>query len=167
MCPVLELSWVTSPGEGTGFLLPRDCSIPLDPRHTDELLRYTHAIREQLSKNGIKADDGSAINHVEIQGAPQDPNADAKNFVLCPGGSYDRSPCGTGTCAKLACLAADGVLQPGQIWRQESIVGSIFETSYEVDGDKIIPSICGTAFVSGENKLILDPADPFCHGILG
>jgi 4-hydroxyproline epimerase len=90
---------------------------------------------------------------------------DCRNFVLCPGNAYDRSPCGTGTSARLACLAADGDLAEGATWRQESIVGSVFEGSYrKVDGG-IVPIITGQAFVCGEGTAILDPADPFCWGI--
>ena len=152
---------------GNWFFITEDCAIDLDPSYADELLRYTNAIRRQLKLDGHTGDDGSSINHVEIQAPAKDPSADGKNFVLCPGGAYDRSPCGTGTSAKLACLASDGKLAPEEMYRQESIVGSVFETSYVVDGDSIIPSICGKAYVSGEAKLILDPADPFCHGIIG
>ena len=155
---------------GNWFFITSDSPIKIDPANTDDLLRYSKAIRCQLHAQGHVGNDGGAINHVELQGPPADRTADAKNFVLCPGGAYDRSPCGTGTSAKLACLAAAGKLSPGATWRQESIVGSIFETSFEFEngetGDRIIPAICGNAYISGEAKLVLDPADPFCHGIL-
>ena len=85
--------------------------------------------------------------------------------MLCPGNAYDRSPCGTGTSAKLACLFADGKLREGEIWRQESIVGSVFEGTVSVAGDKVYPHIKGTAFITAESDLILDPRDPFCTGI--
>jgi len=85
--------------------------------------------------------------------------------VLCPGGAYDRSPCGTGTSAKLACLYVDGKLTAGQTWRQESIIGSVFEGKLSIDGDKVIPTITGTAFVTAELQLVFDPADPFRGGI--
>ena len=91
--------------------------------------------------------------------------ADSKNFVLCPGRAYDRSPCGTGTSAKLACLVADGKLKPGQVWRQESIVGSIFEGSVEIREGRVYPRIRGSAYITGEATLVLDPRDPFVHGI--
>ncbi|MGA2299494.1 MAG: proline racemase family protein [Candidatus Acidiferrum sp.] len=93
------------------------------------------------------------------------PGVDSKNFVLCPGKAYDRSPCGTGTSAKLACLYADGKLRPGQIWRQESIVGSVFEGSVPIEDGQILPSIRGSAFITSEADLILDPKDPLCHGL--
>ncbi len=105
------------------------------------------------------------VNHVELFGPPLDPTADSKNFVLCPGGQYDRSPCGTGTSAKLACLYADGKLKPGDVWRQEGVVGGVFEGSIRVDGQKVIPTIRGTAFITAETTLILDPRDPLIYGI--
>ena len=91
----------------------------------------------------------------------------SKNFVLCPGKAYDRSPCGTGTSAKLACLYADGKLREGQVWKQESIVGSVFEGTVAVRDGKLYPSIKGSAFVNAESDLILDPRDPLCMGIRG
>jgi 4-hydroxyproline epimerase len=85
--------------------------------------------------------------------------------VLCPGNTYDRSPCGTGTSAKLACLFADGKLSEGQIWRQESIVGSVFEGSVLVRDNVVHPSIKGSAFITAEADLIIDERDPFAVGI--
>merc|ERR1711941_190203 len=98
-------------------------------------------------------------------GPARKPENHSRNFVLTPGGSYDRSPCGTGTSAKLACLAADGLLEPGDKWRQESIVGSLFECSYEADGEQVIPTLTGQAYISAESTLIFDPADPYRTGI--
>ena len=98
-------------------------------------------------------------------GPPRDPAADSRNFVLCPGNAYDRSPCGTGTSAKLACLVADGKLRPGQIWRQESIVGSLFEATVRIDGDQILPRITGSAFITAEATLLVDPGDPLGRGL--
>jgi 4-hydroxyproline epimerase len=105
------------------------------------------------------------VDHVELFGPPTVSGAHSRNFVLCPGMAYDRSPCGTGTSAKLACLAADGKLSEGEPWVQESIIGSTFVGRYRREGTAIIPSITGTAFVNAEAKLILDKADPFCWGI--
>src|SRR5262249_48392737 len=105
------------------------------------------------------------IDHIELFGPPRDPSAQSRNFVLCPGKAYDRSPCGTGTSAKLACLFADGKLKEGQVWRQESIVGTIFEGSVRVAEGKIIPRITGSAYVTAEATLILDANDPFRAGI--
>jgi 4-hydroxyproline epimerase len=92
-------------------------------------------------------------------------DADSRNFVLCPGLAYDRSPCGTGTSAKLACLHADGKLREGELWRQESITGSVFECSFQLSGQQVLPTIRGTAWLTGDNTLFLDPRDPHCWGI--
>ena len=105
------------------------------------------------------------VDHIELFGPPTQSGAHSKNFVLCPGQAYDRSPCGTGTSAKLACLAADGKLVEGESWVQESILGSTFTGAYRRDGDKILPTITGTAFVTAEATLLLDDDDPFCWGI--
>ncbi len=151
---------------GNWFFLTDNSPCDLRLENSVELIRYTKAIRKRLVESGQTGIEGAPINHIEIYGAATKPGASAKNFVLCPGGAYDRSPCGTGTSAKLACLAADGKLQPGEVWRQESIVGSIFECSFVWDGDGVIPTIQGNAHVCAESKLILDAADPFCYGIL-
>jgi 4-hydroxyproline epimerase len=105
------------------------------------------------------------LYHLELFSPPHDSANHSRNFVLCPGGEYDRSPCGTGTSAKLACLAADGKLLPGAIWRQESILGSVFEGCYELAGQEIISTITGRAFITAETVLIFDEADPFRRGI--
>jgi len=135
----------------------------------DNVERLTHCatrIRHALERNHITAANGGPIDHIELFGPPQLPGADSKNFVLCPGLAYDRSPCGTGTSAKLACLAADGRLGEGEVWRQESIVGSLFEASYRPAADgHVLPTIKGSAYVNAESTLLLDPRDPFCMGI--
>ena len=110
--------------------------------------------------------DGAEIDHVELTAPPLDGANGGRNFVLCPGGEYDRSPCGTGTSAKLACLAADGALAPGEPWRQEGVLGSVFEATYTPGGGgAVVPRITASAFVTGENTLHFDPADPFAGGI--
>lgn len=124
------------------------------------------SIRRALERDGITGAGGAEIDHIEIF-APGASGGNSRNFVLCPGNAYDRSPCGTGTSAKLACLAADGKLAAGQVWRQESIVGSYFDASYEAQGDRIIPTIRGRAWVNADAHLIFDPRDPFCWGIRG
>jgi 4-hydroxyproline epimerase len=105
------------------------------------------------------------VDHVELVGPAQLPGSNARNFVLCPGAAYDRSPCGTGTSAKLACLAADGKLAEGVEWVQESIIGSAFRASYVRSGERIVPTIRGSAWVNAEATLLLDERDPFCYGI--
>lgn len=140
---------------------------PLDVKHAEELTALTETIRENLHAQQVTGADGAEIYHVELYAPAVDPKNNSRNFVLCPGGAYDRSPCGTGTSAKLACLAEDGKLQPGEIWRQESILGSVFEGSYRWNADQtaIIPTIAGTAYVTAESMLIIDPDDPFAWGI--
>jgi len=122
-------------------------------------------IRQALGAHGITGAEGREIDHIELFGPPQNAEADSRNFVLCPGKAYDRSPCGTGTSAKLACLYADGKLREGQTWRQESITGSVFEGTVKVRDGRVYPSIKGSAFVNAEADLLLDARDPLCMGI--
>ena len=150
---------------GNWFFLVSDHGMDISFANIDRLTEFTWAIRQQLEKQGITGRDKQEIDHIELFGPPQVPEADSKNFVLCPGKSYDRSPCGTGTSAKMACLFADGKLRPGQVWRQESIVGSVFEGMIAESGGEVHPTITGSAFVNADSELILDPEDPFCFGI--
>lgn len=152
---------------GNWFFICQDHGLPVELRALGELQRLTSQVRTALEANGIRGEDGGEIDHIELIGPPSSiVRADAKNYVMCPGAAYDRSPCGTGTSAKVACLAADGKLAPGQTHRQESIVGSLFEASYEFsDNGRILPSITGAAYVNGEAELILDASDPFSMGI--
>jgi 4-hydroxyproline epimerase len=131
----------------------------------EELTDFAWRIRRGLAAHGITGANGGEIDHIELFGRPTIAGADSKNFVLCPGKAYDRSPCGTGTSAKLACLYAEGKLRPGQVWRQESIVGSIFEGTVSIVDGRIYPEITGSAYVNAEADLILDERDPFCYGI--
>jgi 4-hydroxyproline epimerase len=149
---------------GNWFFLVRDPIEPLELSRVDRLLDITRRIRRALRENGITGADGAEIDHVELFGPPVDPRNQSRNFMLCPGGAYDRSPCGTGTSAKLACLAADGRLAPGEPWRQESILGSVFTGSYRIDGGRTIPKISGQAFITAETTLLLDESDPFAWG---
>lgn len=150
---------------GNWFFLVRDHEMELSLKNVDELTAFTWAIRQALRASGITGDDGKEIDHVELFGPSQISGVDSRNFVLCPGKAYDRSPCGTGTSAKLACLYADGKIREGQVWRQESIVGSVFEGSVQVRDGKVFPSIKGSAFVNAESELVLNPRDPLCMGI--
>ena len=149
---------------GNWFFLVRDQSMELSLNNIEELTNFTWAIRQALRHQGIAGAGNQEIDHVELFGS-SDAGADSKNFVLCPGKAYDRSPCGTGTSAKLACLYARGKLREGQVWKQESIVGSVFEGRIAVRDGKVYPSIKGSAFVNAEAELVLDPQDPFCMGI--
>jgi len=150
---------------GNWFFLVHEHNGELTLGNVEGLTAFTWAIRQALRDNGIAGDDGKEIDHIELFVPSEVPGVHSKNFVLCPGKAYDRSPCGTGTSAKLACLYADGKLREGQIWRQESIVGSVFEGSVTVRKGKVYPSIKGSAFLNAEADLVLDPRDPFCMGI--
>ncbi len=145
---------------GNWFFLIEHHGQELELAHVEKLTDYTWRIRQAVNAQGFPE-----IDHVELFGPPKTAGAHSRNFVLCPGKAYDRSPCGTGTSAKLACLAADGKLAEGELWVQESILGSRFTGSYRREGDKIIPTITGTAFVNNEATLIFDERDPFCWGI--
>lgn len=150
---------------GNWFFLVYENPMELSLGNIDELTNFTWSIRKALRAQGITGENGREIDHIEVYGSSQKPGVNSKNFVLCPGKAYDRSPCGTGTSAKLACLYADGKIREGQIWRQESIVGSVFEGWISVRGGKVYPSIKASAFVNGEADLVLDPRDPLCMGI--
>ena len=150
---------------GNWFFLVRHHDLPLTLKNVEELTAFTWAIRIALRENGITGDQGKEIDHVELFAPSEIPGVDSQNFVLCPGKAYDRSPCGTGTSAKLACLYADGKIQAGQSWKQKSIVGSVFEGTVRVNDGKIYPSIRGSAFVNAEAALLLNPGDPLCMGI--
>ncbi len=152
---------------GNWFFISEDHGEELTLRNTARLTDLCWRIRSALERAGVAGADGHEIDHVELVGPPQRPDANRRNFVLCPGGAYDRSPCGTGTSAKLACLAAEGKLREGEVWRQESFVGSMFEGRYRREGDCIRPSITGHAHVNAEATLLFDPRDPFCMGIRG
>jgi 4-hydroxyproline epimerase len=150
---------------GNWFYLVEDHGKILSLRHTEELTELAWDIRTALAAAGITGADGAEIDHIELFSHPDSSIADSTNFVLCPGKTYDRSPCGTGTSAKLACLYADGKLKAGEVWRQQGILGGIFEGSFSEQGENIIPSITGSAYVMAEGELLLDPNDPFRVGI--
>jgi 4-hydroxyproline epimerase len=150
---------------GNWFFLVHDHGEAVEATNIERLTDVTWRIRQELTARGITGAGGGEIDHIELIGPPSRPDADGKSFVLCPGRAYDRSPCGTGTSAKLACLVADGQLAEGQTWRQESIIGSLFEGSVRIVGDRIRPRVRGTAYVNAESTLIVDPSDPFAMGI--
>jgi 4-hydroxyproline epimerase len=157
-----EVAW-----GGNWFFLIKEQGPPVVAENIEALTAFGWAVREALEREGVTGSDGGPIDHIEVFGPPGDGAlADSRNFVLCPGKEYDRSPCGTGTSAKLACLYADGELEPGQVWRQASILDTVFEGSVEPLGDgRVIPRVTGRAWVSGDAELILNPEDPFRHGI--
>jgi 4-hydroxyproline epimerase len=150
---------------GNWFFLTEAASCAVEARNIQRLSRDAEAMMDALAAAGLRGADGGRIDHVEIFGAPGE-GADSRSFVLCPGGAYDRSPCGTGTSAKLACLAADGKLAPGARWVQESVIGSRFEASYQPGPDgAVIPTITGSAYVTADATLIASAGDPYRWGI--
>jgi len=148
---------------GNWFFLVEDHGEELTLKNVERLTDLSWRIRQAVNAQGFPE-----IDHVELFGPPQSKGGHSRNFVLCPGKAYDRSPCGTGTSAKLACLAADGKLAEGHAWVQESIIGSVFTGRFKwVNREKgeVVPVITGTAFVNAEATLLLDEKDPFCWGI--
>ncbi|HEX3891607.1 MAG TPA: proline racemase family protein [Terracidiphilus sp.] len=159
-----DIAW----GGNWFFLVEHTSALTIESVHT--LTDFTWAIRLALVDQGITGADGAEIDHVELFGEPHDQANQSRNFVLCPGKAYDRSPCGTGTSAKMACLAADGKLKAGEIWRQEGILGTVFTGSFELDGgattrERILPTISGSASITAESTLIFTPEDPFRMGV--
>lgn len=151
---------------GNWFFLAKQAPSPVTMTNIPALTEAAWAIRRALTDAGITGADGQEIDHIEFFADPDHGAANSRNFVLCPGGAYDRSPCGTGTSAKLACLAADGKLAPGETWVQESIAGSRFAAHYQAAGDgKILPTIRGSAHIMFDGQLIVQAGDPFATGI--
>jgi 4-hydroxyproline epimerase len=151
---------------GNWFFLVEDHGQALEFRRVERLTDFTWRVRQALERDGVTGADGALIDHIELF-VPGTGGADSKNFVLCPGKAYDRSPCGTGTSAKVACLAADGKLAPGAPWVQESVIGSRFTASYTLEDGRVRPRITGAAYVTLEGRLLFDPRDPFRQGITG
>ena len=148
---------------GNWFFLMSEHGQTIDLQHVESLTDFSWRVRAALNAEGH-----SQVDHVELFAPSAQPGVHSRNFVLCPGKAYDRSPCGTGTSAKLACLAADGKLPEGEVWVQESLIGSSFEARYRWHDrakGEVVPIITGSAYVTGENLLRLDPEDPFCWGI--
>ncbi|MVW86579.1 4-hydroxyproline epimerase [Pseudomonas sp. PB101] len=148
---------------GNWFFLVSEHGQALQMDNVDFLTEYTWAMLKALEDQGIHGEDGALIDHIEL--FADDDHADSRNFVMCPGKAYDRSPCGTGTSAKLACLAADGKLAAGERWVQASITASQFIGSYEWEGERIIPFITGRAYMTADSTLLIDEQDPFAWGI--
>lgn len=164
---------VTVPGHGTvtgdvawggnWFFLVKDHGRKLELRGVEALTEFAWRVRLAVNEAGHPE-----VDHIEFFGAPFGAGSDSRNFVLCPGKAYDRSPCGTGTSAKLACLAADGELGEGEPWVQEGILGQSFRGWFrwlDKAAGLISPSISGTAHLIAEGDLLLDESDPFCWGI--
>ena len=152
---------------GNWFFNVHDHGLAVEPNNIDALTDLAKRIRQQLDTTQTTGEDGGVIDHIELFGPPSGPGvADGRSFTLCPGGAYDRSPCGTGTSSTIACLAADTQLNEGDTWRQQSITGSVFEAQYrQLDNNRIAPTITGSAFVTAEANLIIDPDDPMRYGM--
>jgi 4-hydroxyproline epimerase len=161
---------------GNWFLLCRDHGLPLLPNQINALTARAQALKQALVAQGVVGAGGAEIDHIELlgpaqqppQGPGRDPALSGRSFVLCPGGAYDRSPCGTGTSAKLACLAADGDLAPGQLWHQESVIGTVFNGHFEwaAPGQPgIRPFIHGRAHVTLDATVVFDPDDALTWGL--
>ncbi len=150
---------------GNWFFLIEKHGFDLSLGNVEQLTNFTWAVRGALEAEGVTGANGAEIDHIELFGPARDGANDSRNFVLCPGKAYDRSPCGTGTSAKMACLVADGKLAPGKVWRQEGILGTVFEGTVRVENDAVIPSITGSAYMTGESTLLFDAYDPFRAGI--
>lgn len=157
---------------GNWFFLCHDHGLALLPDSIAALTARADALRQALAAQGVTGAGGVEIDHIELLGPAQDAVRDSaragRSFVLCPGGAYDRSPCGTGTSAKLACLAADGALAPGQLWHQESVIGSVFAAHYALPAEGqpgILPTIHGRAHVTLDATVVFDSADPFAWGL--
>ena len=149
---------------GNWFFLADAGSTPIALGNLESLTSLAVRVRRAVNQQGFPE-----VDHVELFGPPRRADAGSRNYVLCPGGAYDRSPCGTGTSAKLACLAADGELEEGAPWVQESLIGSTFTGRYrwhDRGKGEIVPTITGRAHVTAESVLRLDPEDPFCWGIV-
>jgi 4-hydroxyproline epimerase len=149
---------------GNWFFLTNSFKGELHLSNLEEMMHYSTNLMDELWQNGITGENGAKIDHIELFGKPIG-DADSRNFVLCPGKQYDRSPCGTGTSAKLACLHADGKIAIGQIWKQESITGSQFSAWFNERDGELRPYINGTAFVIAESSLVFEQGDPFIGGI--
>ncbi len=150
---------------GHWFFLVNEHPEELSYRRVEQLTEVTRSIRQTLAREGLRGANGEEIDSVALFGPPHRRDADSRNFVLRSGKSYGRSPCGTGTSAKLACLFEDGLLSEGQRWRQESIVGTFFDGSVNVVNGAILPTIRSTAYITAESMLIVDERDPLCWGI--
>ncbi|WP_434681637.1 4-hydroxyproline epimerase [Pseudomonas sp. R1-18] len=148
---------------GNWFYLVSEHGQSLEMGNVEALSDFTWKMLQALEAQGVRGDDGALIDHVEL--FADDDHADSRNFVMCPGKAYDRSPCGTGTSAKLACLAADGKLAEGERWIQAGITGSRFEGRFERDGERIRPFITGRAYVTAASTLLIDEQDPFAWGL--
>lgn len=159
------LVWGDVAWGGNWFFITHHCPVPMEYGAIEAIDGFAKSVQRALDRDGITGAEGARIDHIEICVDSPTPGMDSRNYVLCPGGQYDRSPCGTGTSAHMACLYEDGTLKEGEEWRQESIIGTHFVGSVRLHEGKIVPSIRGRAYICAESKVILDDADPLVGGI--
>jgi 4-hydroxyproline epimerase len=150
---------------GLWFFICRDHGIPVVPDAIPRLLEKAWMIRRSLEAAGITGDAGEPIDHIVLMGQALDPANSARNFVLCPDGAFDRSPCGTATSALVGCLYEDGHLDEGAAWRQESILGGLYESSIRRQGGVLIPTVRGRAWITAEATLHFAEDDPYRTGL--
>ncbi|AIE84207.1 proline racemase family protein [Fimbriimonas ginsengisoli] len=150
---------------GNWFYIVHEPHFEIELDRSAELTDICWRIRRALEREGITGADGAEIDHIELFGEPTGANSDSRNFVLCPGGAYDRSPCGTGTSAKLACLYSAGKLKEGEWYSQESVTGSVFRGKVEAVEGGVIPTVVGRAFITAQTDLYFDNQDPLRWGM--
>jgi 4-hydroxyproline epimerase len=145
----------------------------LDQLSAGDILRLSPELRRRLNQRIELAhpDDPTiaGVSHVMWTGPARDPKAHGRNAVFYGASAIDRSPCGTGTSARIAQLAARGELGVGDEFVHESIIGSLFEGRVEAKArvgphEAIVPSVAGWARITGLNTIFVDPRDPYAHG---
>ncbi|MDR1439761.1 MAG: proline racemase family protein, partial [Clostridiales bacterium] len=143
------------------------------PENSREIIRAGNLLKNyanaQIAVAHPEIDFIDKVTHVEFYAPPINPEATVRNAVVIPPGAIDRSPCGTGTSAKLAVLAANGKLAVGQPFVHESIIGSLFRceivgTTTVAGIPAVVPKVSGSAWVTGIHTFVLDPDDPFPLG---
>lgn len=152
---------------GLSFFISRDHGLPVVPSEIPRLTARGWAIRRALEARGIRGAAGAVIDHVMLLGPPQAAENHGRAFVLCPDGAFDRSPCGTGTSALVGCLHEDGVLAERATWRQESVLGGVYEASIRREGGVLVPTVAGRAWITAETELFFDRTDPYRTGLPG
>jgi len=150
---------------GLWFFLCRDHGLPVGPDAIPRLTARAWAIRRRLEALGVRGDDGAVIDHVVLLGAPVEPGHDGRGFVLCPDGAFDRSPCGTATAALAGCLHEDGLLAEGRPWRQESVLGGVYEVTVRRHAGAVVPTVRGRAWLAAVGELCFGADDPYRTGI--
>lgn len=151
---------------GNWFFLVESPLFKVSPSEIPSLTQNAVAIRRALEREGIAGENGAPIDHVELFGPSNKPGISSRNFVLCPGLEFDRSPCGTGTSAKVATLIHDGKLGEGEVWVQESVTGGVFRAWGRREGDRIRPTLVGRAHVVGTGTLHFEEGDPYRWGLI-